>query len=313
MAANRSGRVIIRLMPDRISSTDWDGLRVFLAVARARSLRGAARALGVNHATVTRRLKALETDLGTRLFDRTPDGLSASQAGEDLLSSAERIEDELFKVERRVVGRDTDPSGPVKVSMPFAILRGFLAPEIAAFSRQYPGIDLEIELTDSFSDLARREADVSIRMAHEVTDNVVGRRLVRYSKAIYAAPELLNSLDPHGVHGDPRVAWIGWGEGTGLSWIRDTPFANLPLRHRLSTHALQIEAAKAGLGLTMLPCFLGDPEPGLRRVPGSEPFPDRSIWLLLHSDLRDSARVRAFVDFMVSAIGGHRDLLEGRS
>ena len=289
-------------MADRISSTDWDGLRVFLAVARAGSLRGAARALGVNHATVTRRLTALEVALGTQLFDRTPDGLSASQAGEDLLSSAERIEEEMFRADRLISGRDAAPSGLVRLSMPYALMRGFLAPEIAAFSRQFPGIELEIELTDSFSDLARREADVSIRMAFEVTDDVVGRRLARYSKAIYAATDE-----------ELPAAWIGWSGETDPAWIRNTPFPDLPLRHRLPTHALQIEAAKAGLGLTMLPCFLADPEPGLVRAPGADPIPDRSIWLLLHNDLRNSARVRAFVDFMVPAIRSHRRQLEGQT
>lgn len=296
-------------MADRFSSINWDDLRVFLAVARAKSLRGAARALSINHATVTRRLGALEAALGSRLFDRMPDGFAATQAGEDLLSSVEKVEGELFAAQRRVLGRDSDPSGTVRVSMPFAIMRGFLAAEIAAFSRQYPGIDLEVDLTDSFSDLARREADVSVRMAYEVTEDVVGRRLVRYSKAIYAAPELLDEFDPAARD----VAWIGWGgEGATASWTRETPFPKLPVRHRLPTHALQLDAAKAGLGLTMLPCFLGDGEPGLRRVPGTAPIPDRSIWLLLHNDLRNSARVRAFVDFMAPAILRHRALLEGR-
>jgi DNA-binding transcriptional LysR family regulator len=298
---------------DRFSSIDWDDLRVFLAVARAGSLRGAARALSVNHATVTRRLGALEAALGSRLFDRTPDGFAANQAGEDLLVSAERVEGELFAAWRKILGRDSDPGGAVRVSLPFAIMRGFLAADLAAFSRQYPGIDLEIELTDSFSDLARREADVSIRMAYEVTEDVVGRRLLRYAKAIYAAPDLLSGFDPAAQDEDHGVAWIGWGgEGTSSSWTRDTPFPKLPVRHRLPTHALQLDAAKAGLGLTMLPCFLGDGEPGLRRVPDTAPIADRGIWLLLHNDLRNSARVRAFVDFMAPAILRRRALLEGR-
>ncbi|MDH3232353.1 MAG: LysR family transcriptional regulator [Alphaproteobacteria bacterium] len=306
-------------MPDRFSSVDlsafdWDDLKVFLAVARAGSLRGAARALGVNHATVTRRLKALEAGLGTTVFDRTPDAFVLAQAGEELLRSAERIEDEILAAQRLIAGRDADPAGVVRISMPWAVMHGFLAEKIVAFSVRYPTIELDIELSDAFSDLSRREADVSIRMAHEVTDDVVGRRLGQYAKAIYASPEFFKSRDPSDRQNGEAV-WIGWGgeEAAGrASWTRQTPFPELAVRHRMPTHALQVAAAKAGLGLTMLPCFLGDTEPGLVRAPGASPIPDRSLWLLLHDDLRKAARVRAFVDFIAEAIGQARPLLEGR-
>lgn len=298
---------------DRNSSIDWDALPVFLAVARAGSLRGAARALGVNHATVTRRLKALEAGLGAALFDRTPDAFVLTQAGEALLGAAERMEGEVFAAERMIAGRDAEPAGVVRVSMPWAVMHGLLAPAIAAFAARFPAIELDVELTDAFSDLARREADVSIRMAHEVTDDVVGRRLCRYATCIYASPEVAGSLGPKTGDASGAVPWIGWGAAAANpSWTRDTPFPSLTVRHRMSTHALQLETAKAGLGLTMLPCFLGDPEPGLVRVPGAAPVPDRSLWLLLHNDLRKAARVRAFVDFMATAIGEARPLLEGR-
>jgi len=303
----------MRTKMDRLSSMDWDDLPVFLAVARAGSLRGAARALGVNHATVTRRLKALEAALGTTLFDRTPEAFVLTQAGEALLGSAERMEGEVFAVQRMIAGRDADPAGVVRVSMPWAVMHGFLAPRIAAFAACFPAIELDIALTDVFSDLARREADVSIRMAQEVTDDVVGRRLARYATCIYASPDVAASLDPANRDARDAPPWIGWGAAAANpSWTRDTPFPSLAVRHRMSTHALQIETAKAGLGLTLLPCFLGDPEPGLVRVPGAEPLPDRSLWLLLHNDLRKAARVRAFVDFMATAIAESRPLLEGR-
>jgi DNA-binding transcriptional LysR family regulator len=299
---------------DRYSSTDWDDLQVFLAVARAGSLRGAARSLGMNHATVTRRLKALEGALGTTLFDRTPDALVLTQPGEAMLGPAERIEGEVLAAERAIAGRDADPEGVLRVSMPWAVMHGFLAEAVARFTRRYPAIELDIELTDAFSDLSRREADVSIRMAHEVTDNVVGRRLMRYATCVYAAPKVARALGRPASDASRGVAWIGWGgEGPKPSWTRDTPFPALPARHRMATHALQLEAAKAGLGLTLLPCFLGDREPGLVRAPSAKPVPDRSLWLLLHEDLRKAARVRVFVDFMAEAIGEARPLLEGRT
>ena len=301
-------------MTDRFSSIDWDDLRVFLAVLRSGSLRGAARMLRLNHATVNRRLKALEVGFGSQLFNRTRGGFIPTQAGEDLLGSAERVEDELFKAQRDIAGRDATLNGEVKVSLPYAIMRGFLAADLFTFSRLYPGIDLDLDLTDRFSDLARLEADVSIRMAFERADDVVGRRLVQYYKTIYAAPGLAKDLDPVCSAFDEDRIWIGWHGGDGdNSWVRSTPYPNVPVRHNLPNHAMQMEAAKAGMGLTMLPCFLGDREPGLVRVPGAVPVPDRSVWLLLRPDLRRTARVRALVDFIAAAILDHRALLEGRN
>ena len=301
-------------MPDHISSIDWDDLRVFLAVLRSGSLRGAARTLRLNHATVNRRLKALEAGFGSKLFDRTRDGFVPTQAGDDLLQSAERVEDELFKAQRDIAGRDADLGGEVKVSLPFAIMRGFLAAELHRFARLYPGIDLDLDLTDRISDLTRLEADVSIRMAHAVTDDVLGRRLVQYAKTLYAAPEVAQALDPISGALDAGRSWIGWHGGDGdQNWVRATAYPNLPVRHNLPSHALQIEAARAGMGLAMLPCFLGDRESGLVRIPGAMPIPDRSIWLLSRRGLRQTARVRAFVDFIAAAILDHRALLEGRA
>lgn len=301
-------------MAERFSSTpealDWDDLRVFLALARSRSLRGAARALGLNHATVARRLRGLEAALDARLFERAAEGLAPTPAGEALLEPAERVEEQLVAAQRRIAGRDAALSGRLRLSLPYALMHAFLAEDLAEFARLHPQIELEVELTDAFSDLARGEADVSIRMAYEVAGEVVRRRLLRYAKGAYAAPALLEGFDP-GVAA-PAHCWLGWSSGDDYaSWPRDTDFPQLPVRHRLASHVLQIEAAKAGLGLTLLPCFLGDREPGLRRVPGTTPVLDRSLWLLLHEDLRHTARVRAFLDFVAPAILARRALLEG--
>lgn len=299
-------------MADDFLSMNWDDIRFFLSVERAGSLRGAARALGVNHATVTRRLGLLERSLGARLFSRTRDGLVLSQAGEDLLGAAESVECDLSAAHRRIGGRDERPRGVVRLSVPPAMLRSFLTPELVAFADKHPGIELDVDLSHSFSDLGRREADVSIRMADEVTEDVVGRRVIDYRKAIYATPAYLETA-AMGAQFDPaRHSWIGWGEGLPHpGWPQDMPIANLPVRHRLFSNLLQVEAAKLGLGLALLPCFLGDPEPELLRVPGTAPLPGKSIWILYHRDLRRTARVRTLIDFLVPAILRHRRTIEG--
>tara|TARA_R110002167_G_scaffold33186_1_gene106716 strand:+ start:1485 stop:2366 length:882 start_codon:yes stop_codon:yes gene_type:complete len=292
-------------MMERKLSIDWDDVRVFLAIARSGTLRGAARLLAVNHATVRRRLEQLERRLDTALFVRRRDGLDRTQAGDELLLSAETVEDSLLAVQERVTGRESAPAGLVRISVPPALMRSFLPHELVAFCALYPEIELDIVVTNEFANLGWREADLSLRMAHEVDEDVVGRRLLQYNKAVYAAPGYVEAAGTGPI-------WLGWSEADrDQAWTRDTPFPAAPIRHRLFGHTAQIEAAKAGLGLTMLPCFLGDPEAGLVRVPGSTPKPDRSIWLLLHRRLSRTARVRVCVDFLAAAVRRQRALFEG--
>ena len=225
-------------MSDPKLSINWNDLQIFLGVFRSGSLRGAARVLHLNHATVNRRLKALEAGLGARLFDRTRGGFIPTQAGEDLFEHAERVEDELFQAQRNIEGRDGALSGEVKVSLPYAILRAFLAPDLRRFSLLYPNISPDMELTDRFSDLIRLEADVSIRMAHSVTDDVVGRRLIGYAKSIYATPDIASDLNAISNTSECNRYWIGWHTGDGENgWIRKTPSPTLPARHNLPSHA----------------------------------------------------------------------------
>lgn len=283
---------------------DWDSLRVFLACARAGSLRRASDALGVNHATVNRAISGLETRLGTRLFERSVSGLVPTQPGEELILNAEEIERQAAEIGRKIAGMDSRPSGLVRVSIPPAMTRTFLVPILASFSRAHPEIEVEVIGSNRIADLARQEADVSIRVAHKVEDDVVGRRVLRFVVGAYAAPDYL-ARHPDLTVGDGTGAhWIGWGRNS--DWMRDTPFPNARPRHRLPSIEAQIAAAAQGLGMIWVPCFLGDAEPRVVRVPGADPVPDRSIWVLLHDDLRHTARVRAFVDHTVAEILANR-------
>lgn len=291
---------------------DWDSVRVFLAIARAGGMRGAADTLRVNHATIARRLRGLETDLATRLFDRSRAGLTLTQAGEELIGPAERMELEAHAIRRRVAGRDARPSGPVRVSVPPILAFKFLAEPFADFARAHPEIDLRVAITDRFSDLRSGETDVSIRVAYEVDDDALGRRVIRYTKAVYASPRYLAERPDLSAGGGAEAEWIGWSdEGRRPTWVRASPFPHAAVRHVLPDVVLQLEAAAAGMGLTYLPCFVGDADSRLRRVPSGAPVDDRSIWLLLHSDLQRTARVRALVDFMAEAILARRAMIRG--
>lgn len=279
---------------------DWDHLRIFLACQRAGSLRGAAEALGVNHATVNRAIAALEDRLGTRIFERGAAGLSLTQPGEALVPHAEEMERQSLIIGRRLSGLDATPSGRVRVSCPPALAQGLLAPLLAKFSAAFPEINIEVIGTNRIVDLGRHEADVSIRVAHEVADDVVGRRLIRYVVAAFATPDYLAAHPDLVATGGRGAHWIGFSRKAG--WIASSPLPEARQRHLLPEVHMQIEAAAHGAGLAYLPAFLGDADPRLTRVPGLDVQPDRSIWLLLHGDLRRTARVRAFVDFMASEV-----------
>lgn len=290
---------------------DWDDLRFFLAVARTGSLRGAAKELGVNHSTVSRRIGAFEDRLGARLFERLPTGYLTTPAGENMLESVQSIEQSVAAIDRRVAGQDSRPGGLLRITIPPHLSLKLLLPDLAAFGEIHPEIKLELDISYGMADLAMREADVAIRMTNNPPQNLVGRRLVRSAKAIYASEAYLARHDPIGDPGS--LTWIGWGDTVRYPrWVRESDFPQASVNHRVNDAIGQAEAAKAGMGMSMMPCHLGDLEPTLRRLPPGEAMPAYDLWILTHEDLRRTARVRAFLDFMSSAILAHRDLLEGR-
>ena len=285
-------------MVQGLTNIDWDDMRYFLAVARSGTLRGGADAIKVNHATVSRRLASLEDSYGARLFDRSKSGLVLTQLGEELLPHAERVEEEITAASRSLTGRDSRPSGPIYFSMPTTMSQSSLPQDLTDFARAYPDIELHIQVTDVMLDLVRREADVSLRVAYEVTEDVVGRRLLQYVKAAYCSPAYAETMKDNGGTG---LSWIGWNEGAGettAQWIRESPYPHAILKHRVPEGGMQSALAASGMGLTYAPCYLADKHPGLVRAPFQKPVKDRSIWLLLHRDLKETARVRLFVDFL---------------
>ncbi len=282
---------------------DWDDLRHFLALSRRRTLARAARELRINATTVGRRLSALEERVGARLFDRTPDGYILTRAGRDLLPSAERIEQEVLSVERSIAGADERVSGVVVVSVTEMIGTRFIAPYLARLGERHPALALELNCTARVVSLARREADVALRLSRPREPDVVVRRLSSVHMALYASAEYLES---HGAAEDPDR------DLTGHDVIL---FANVPafalengwFEQRLGDARVVLRsdsvsaifsATLSGLGIALLPRIVADAEPGLRRVATrSEPEP-RVIWQTIHQEMAKSPRVRAVVEFL---------------
>ncbi|MEM7188036.1 MAG: LysR family transcriptional regulator [Pseudomonadota bacterium] len=286
---------------------NWDDLKYFLAIARNGTLRGGAKSIDANHATVSRRLAVMEENVGSRLFDRTQSGWVLTQLGEDLLPHAERVEEEMTSASRLIVGRDAEPKGTVHLSLPHAIAMTSLVDDLTIFAETYPEIDLSITFTNDIVDLARREADVSIRIADEVLQDVVGRKLVHLSAAAYCSRDYASRVKDNGGEG---LTFLGWGEplgDTSADWIRKGYYPKARLRHRVTEIVPLITLAASGLGMAQLACCLGDRHPDLVRAPFQKPVPHRWMWLLLHRDLRKTARVRLFVDFLAARVRARKD------
>ncbi len=286
--------------------TNWDDYRVFLAVARHGSISKAASALGVNRSTVLRRITAFEETLGVRLFERLPSGYFTTAAGEQILSSANQIEEVSTNVSRQIAGQDRKLSGSILVTLPGVLAAYVLMPDLTLFASQNPEIKLEILNTYNVLDLSKREADVAIRIANDPPENLVGRRVVKVVKTAYMAKKHLNSPEQRADF------WLGWSlDQAAGQWLADSPYPDLPVGAIITDPFVTVKALETGMGMAVLPCFMGEQHAGLCHVPKPGTFEVADLWVLTHKDLRNTARIRKFTDFISKALTRHRDLLEG--
>ena len=280
---------------------DWDLLRVFLAVAREGQMLAAARRLGLNHATVARRLDALEEALGTRLFDRRPAGSLLTQAGERLLPAAERIETELLGIAEATRAAGASVSGTVRIGAPDGLGNLFLAAELGRLARDHPDLTLELVPLPRVFSLTRREADLAIVLDPPSEGRLVVSRLSDYSLSVYAArawiaengvPATLDDLAPHVV----------------VSGVEDYAYASsLDYGHVLERRARrvyrcagvvgQMEAVRAGVGPGVLHDFAAHAAPDLVRVLPEVGF-RRAYRLLVHPDTQNLTRIAACRAFL---------------
>ncbi|VIO72383.1 HTH-type transcriptional regulator PgrR [Bradyrhizobium ivorense] len=294
------------------SFLDWNDLRLVLAIAREASLSGAARRLGVTHSTVFRRLGAIEKAIGTRLFERFRDGYAPTPAGESAAASAARLEDEVLALERKLAGQDLKPSGPVRITTTDT-LGTVLMRHLPALRAAHPDIHPEIVIANAMANLTRREAEIAIRPTPSPSELLVGRRVADITHAVYGSRTYLARHDDKDFSAHD---WIGLDDalaGTVIAgWMREN-LRNVRVTCRVDALPALRDAAAAGLGLALLPCYVGDLAPGLRRVtPKPLAEPRSALWLLTHDDLKRTARIRATLDFLAKALASERALFEGK-
>ena len=287
---------------------NWDDLRLFLAVARSGSISGGARQLGVQHSTISRRMRQLEEKLGARLFERKAGGYELTPAGEEVKETAARVEREMLGVDGALLGKDNILTGSLKVTAINNMASSVLMPIFASFSRAHPNIDLHILVSNSDASLSQRVADVAIRLTDSPTETLIGKRLVTVASTIYGARSYLEQLEP----GRSEPNWIGVECCVFHKTWTKQHCGEKPHNFYSDDTLLTLSAIREGVGVSYLPCFMGDAEPLLARYRDPDPAHNLGLWLLIHPDLKRTRRVLAFRDHITEKINEERDLFEGR-
>ncbi len=276
---------------------DWDHLRYFLALNKAGSLSGAARAMGVEHTTVARRIDTLEAALSLRLFERIPKGWSLTAAGQSLLPHACKMEDEMHALMRAASGSAT-LSGVVRVSGPPALVTHMLAPQLKPALRRQPSIEIDLRGEMLLTDLMRREADIALRFKRPSAPGLVLRLLGSVGYGLYASSAYLSERVPaqweflghdEQLQNTPQHQWLEKIRGERRYCLRSNDLRTL------------YHAAMAGCGVAVLPdYFFATPHAGLEYI-DSEPCPiKRKLWIVMHEDVRRSVPVRAVADEIIA-------------
>jgi len=290
---------------------NWNDIRYFLALSRSGTFVGAAAELDVTHSTVSRRITALEETLGTQLFHRTEKGCRMTDAGEKLLSHAERLERSIIDLEEDVSGRNKELAGSIRICAPDGLGSFYLASRLSMFQKNHPNLNIELTAEPNYYSLAKREIDILITVQKPTLPSVVARRLAHYRIGLFATEKYLAGTSPVESPEDLRKHQI-------ISYIdeflydRELRFleeidSGLKVTFSSSSVIGQMNATLAGAGIGAIPYFMANNENLLIPVL-PELYIDRYYWLQLNQDSRELARIRATIEFLVDQINEEKDL-----
>lgn len=289
----------------------WDEFRLVKAIADTRSLAGAGALLGLNHSTVFRRLATIETTVGARLFERSRAGYDPTAEGREMIALANQMAESVTDYERRVAGRDAKPTGLLRVTTVEAIGQHLMPSILTQFQAQNPGVTIDLVLSERALNLSRRDADVAIRITNDPPETLVGRRICTVRWAMYGRRDLNAGTDAGPVDSPPFVGFADdFGPPIGRRWIDANVSLDRLAARANSLHAM-LEMALLGLGAAPLPCYIAESNAGLARLGPALREWDLGLWILTHSDLRRSPRVRAFMDFAGAELTRQRRTIEG--
>lgn len=275
---------------------NWEDLRYFTTFAREKSLSAAARQLEVDHATIARRIAALETALNLKLVDRLPRSYELTANGKRIAALGLRMEDEAFAVGRAAMAGQQGLTGEVSISAPPTLAKALIAPHLGVLRQKFPGIHIRLIGETRVASLLHRETDIAVRMIRPTEEHLVARKIGTTTISLYASPAYLATTAPEhyefiafdkSLANLPQEQWLKAYAGTRAIVLRT---------YDLETQRI---AAVAGVGIAALPHYAAHREPGLQRLELDEPMLDSDIWLVIHDDLRQAPSVRAVLDFLV--------------
>lgn len=289
----------------------WDDLRYVLAVHRTGTYAGASAQLKIDPTTVARRIAVLEKQVGARLFDRTRAGHVTTEAGAALLPRAERMEAEALALERELTGADQRLSGTVRISTTEFIAARFIAPQLPRFAARYPNVCLVLLCSQRNADLARREADIAIRLTRPREPDVVARRVWHVDLSLFASRGYVEQ------RGRPRLSGSDLRRHDAIAFASSRAFAseNAWLEERLAqtrvvlrsdSVATVYNACASGLGLALLPRIVASRDAALVQVADAEGLEPRGLWQAVHEDLAKTPKIRIVVDFLRDILSAER-------
>jgi DNA-binding transcriptional LysR family regulator len=278
---------------------DWQDVHYFSVLARAGSLSAAARELGVDHVTVGRRVASLENALALRLIERLPRSTALTLEGAAIADLAMEIADKIHTLQRRARGYSASPVAAVRISASPAVATRLIAPHVVNFHRAHPDVTLILMGAAHNAALDRGEAEIAVRLTRPDDPDLVIRRIGVVRFALYSTSEFAAkpASDWTFIGYDPALDHV-----TQQTWLR-TLLAGRPIVFQASDLFGQQEAARSGLGAVVLPCFLGDADRTLVRLPIGQTPPSRDIWLVTYPDLKRSAAIRAAMAFLARMVG----------
>ncbi|MGI4950780.1 MAG: LysR family transcriptional regulator [Janthinobacterium lividum] len=291
---------------------DWDNVRYFLAVARGGSVRAAAGQLGVNHSTVLRRVAQLEEHLGAHMFEKLPSGYHLTEAGEEVLELANQMEASSHQLETRVFGRDQGVRGLLRVTLTPPLATHLLMPDFVDFARLHPDIEMDVLSSGELANLTNREADVAIRVVYDrktLPLNLHGLKGPELFGGVYLSRD---RLDRWRAGAPDPIRWIVISIHGIPDWASEGEIRTAGVPFRTTDAGAQVAAVRQGLGMTALPCFIGDADPLLVRVPGSDVHLYGTVWLLTQGETRKTKRVQLFTEFLSRRLAAHAPLLAGK-
>lgn len=286
---------------------NWNDLKYLLALSRLGTLSAVAKETGVDMTTVSRRLKALELALGAQLFERVDNRYLPTEALQRVMDRAEQVEQDIGRFRNELSGQDEDLSGRVTITSVHTFINGYLLQRLSSFYERYPEIQLDIVADSSQLDLARHEADIALRMGRPEQASIVTRKVIDLHYAVYA-----------------HRSWQGSGVRVGeMPWIlfkeryqnlpealwQQEHYPNVKARLLCNVGMAMMTAVKSGLGAACLPCYMVGDDPDL--MPLTDPFELRAMWLLIHPEKRNLARIRAFIDWLEEQLEQDQWLFQG--